>query len=253
MSKTLYRYRIWCITDSKYEYVWKESTESAPSQCPVNSSHSVNSSSATIVEKLDQNETRIIETGALVQGYFQAKCIDISVPAQTGWHDFDFSFKVAISLFSATFFGQNEHSNDEGEFLIAPDSVLGNIAQDVNSEATQIVVPSSMIPYLARGFYIKLSDGTNTNDLGIITAIDTSTNTITVETATTNSFLASNTQVKRTVKMIPHITLNKNMLYQIGLSKIGGSDIAANTTIRFRYKNNDGLAKNFNFLLEYLY
>lgn len=41
---TVYKYRIYCTTDQQWEYVW---SASAPSTCPINATHSVNSSSVS--------------------------------------------------------------------------------------------------------------------------------------------------------------------------------------------------------------
>jgi len=38
MADQVYKYRIWCNTDSKYEYQW---SETAITKCPVDTSHSV--------------------------------------------------------------------------------------------------------------------------------------------------------------------------------------------------------------------
>lgn len=51
----LLKYKIYCNTDSKYEYVWKESTDSAPTTCPANTSHSVNTSSVSVVLSQDSD------------------------------------------------------------------------------------------------------------------------------------------------------------------------------------------------------
>lgn len=51
----LYKYKIYCETDARWEYVWKESTEQAPSVCPVDPAHAVRLDSISIVEKLDQS------------------------------------------------------------------------------------------------------------------------------------------------------------------------------------------------------
>lgn len=48
-----YKYKIFCQTDNKYEYVIKESTEAAPSTCPVNTDHTCYANSAAIEDIID--------------------------------------------------------------------------------------------------------------------------------------------------------------------------------------------------------
>lgn len=45
---TVYKYRVWCSTDSKYEYVWGET---APTTCPTNTGHTIDGAQTVIVEK----------------------------------------------------------------------------------------------------------------------------------------------------------------------------------------------------------
>lgn len=47
----LYKYRIWCVTDSQFEYVTQDSNDPAPEVCPTNGSHQVDSVGIVIVEK----------------------------------------------------------------------------------------------------------------------------------------------------------------------------------------------------------
>jgi hypothetical protein len=44
----LNKYRVWCNTQSKYEFTWDEA---APTSCPTNGAHSIDSSKTSIVQK----------------------------------------------------------------------------------------------------------------------------------------------------------------------------------------------------------
>jgi hypothetical protein len=44
---TVNKYRVWCDTDSKYEYVW---AETAPTACPTDTGHTIDTSKTSIVE-----------------------------------------------------------------------------------------------------------------------------------------------------------------------------------------------------------
>ena len=44
---TVYKYRIWCVTDAKYEYTWGEDE---PTTCPANTAHTIDADKTTVVE-----------------------------------------------------------------------------------------------------------------------------------------------------------------------------------------------------------
>jgi hypothetical protein len=56
----LYQYKIYCETDSKWECLWLESTESAPTQCPVNTGHTVTAGSAAVVQEVDNSLQEVV-------------------------------------------------------------------------------------------------------------------------------------------------------------------------------------------------
>jgi hypothetical protein len=49
----LYQYKIFCDTDSRFEYVWKSETALAPTTCPVDTNHVCSVDSVAIHEVLD--------------------------------------------------------------------------------------------------------------------------------------------------------------------------------------------------------
>jgi hypothetical protein len=55
---TLKRYRIWCVTEEAYVYVWS-SGEDAPDACPNDSAHAVDTAQAVVVETVSRNETAV--------------------------------------------------------------------------------------------------------------------------------------------------------------------------------------------------
>ena len=68
---TLYKYRVWCEADSKWEYVWLEEGASEPSVCPVNTGHAITTNKTSVVETNKDDEVAIkgvsVEEGRLMQ------------------------------------------------------------------------------------------------------------------------------------------------------------------------------------------
>jgi len=47
---TLNKYRIWCDTDSKWEYQWADESDAVPTACPTDTGHSVDTAKTSVVE-----------------------------------------------------------------------------------------------------------------------------------------------------------------------------------------------------------
>jgi len=46
----LYKYHLWCVTESANKYVWEESTNSPPDKCPTNTAHTIDPTKTWIEE-----------------------------------------------------------------------------------------------------------------------------------------------------------------------------------------------------------
>lgn len=253
---TLCKYRFHCIDENTDVYT--DYKESAPTVCPNNNTHSMDLSTLVIVDIKKDNEVVVKEefgSGAM-GGKFQTSTLDIDItngPVEGGWKYADVVFPHPIAILSASWNHEAQHEGDEIEFVVAPNLTIGGLASNVDVGVTVIPVTASVIANAFVGAFIKLTDGTNTDELWRIKSIDSVNNTITIETATTHSFLSANTLVEIEVKMANEFILPKAGPYTVGQSKIGGSYIPANITIRARYKKNGSATGILGFVLEYLY
>jgi hypothetical protein len=248
MATDVYKYRVYCDTDSKYEYVW---AESEPTTCPANPvSHTIDQDKTVVVEVREDSQIKIKEEDTPTGAHYQARSFEIDVPAQTGSFSLDFSFPFPITLFSAEWINLSCSEGDVAQFQVAPDTVVGTLTSDMLSGSTAFT--GSQASYAEVGYYFELTDGTNTADMGRVVSVDD--DVVTCEYGSEYNFSASSpTYTKRTVKMVPHVYLQSQGRVQLGESKIGGSYIPANTNLRVVYQNNCGMAKTFSFLMEYLY
>ena len=188
-------------------------------------------------------------------GHYQCLSYELNITAQTGWTEKDISFPFSISLLAAFWINKSINEGDEVNFTVGENTVIGSITQDISASSTIITISKTVLDNVAIGYYISLTDGTNTDDVGRIISIDKETKQITVETPTTNSFLVSTpTYVRMTIKIVSHLRfVGDNVPIIIGESKIGASFIPANTILKAKYNNKSGTAKTFSFVLEYLY
>lgn len=245
----LYKWRVVCQTHGNV-YVW---SEIQPTTCPTNTADTIDSADTTIVETRDRNLVEIKEETTPTGGNFACETRSITANANetsTSIH----TWPYPISVLEVYFVSTADNTGDEIELIIGQNTTIGVITAAANSGNTTLTVSQTVIDYLYKGYYIRITDGTHTEDLGCVTAIDTVSKIITVQTALVNNYSASTpTYIQMTVKPIRNYIIGNPWMYSIGDSKIGGSYIPTGTTISVVYKNNSNTTKNLVTNIEFLY
>jgi hypothetical protein len=256
MSGKLIKYRLYCTTDNRWEFVWKEETEPAPTTCPTNTTHTINSSSVSIVDERAELKVQIQEESVETGGHFRLDNYYFTCPGNTTTY-YDFSIPINISVLSYKLVVQSNMADDQFGGVVSPDTTIGVITANVGPTDKIINVSSTVVQNAYIGMECNLFDGTNTDVLGFISDIDTQNNQITVQNSPVSSYLATTpTQVRIGIKMandvkIPKFTNGGYM--EVGSSKIGASHLPANTVTRVKYINNSSDTKECHVLYEYLY
>lgn len=249
-TNKLFEWNIFCDTEQT-NVIGFTNSEQHPELCFNNTTHVI-SQIPTLINKISNNNVRIIEEYKETGGYFQAKSVKFVCPVGVSTHDL--VWPIPISVLSLSFITTDDHIGDTISNIVAPNTIVGAITSDVNTSDTVINVSQTVIDYINLGFFINITDFVNSDNLGRVTFVDTINNTITVETPVTNTFLAATpTYIQMSVKTIHDYTIGNPGKYVIGKSKIGGSYLAANTTIRVEYTNNGGSSKDFFTTIEFLY
>ena len=283
MSKTYYKYKVHCTTENTNKYWILESTNTAPTTCPSNTSHSVNTNLTEIETVIADNIVTVKEELVATGGNFGCKSIKINAIKNTATSVTTF-FPYHISALAVRFVSKTEHQGDTIDLKVGENTIIGAITANVSPASAwtsqnytigQIVtythpifgsrvytciqntvsnevptnstywrhgfelsVASTVVNNAYVGYYIKLDDGTNINDVKRIISVDKTNNKIYVESNLTDSFLASTpTYIKQTVYMINDYEIGPTWEYTIGLSKIGGSYIPKDTIITIEYTN----------------
>ena len=249
-APTVYKYRIYCNTEAQNVYEW---AETAPTTCPNNTSHSINMNSISIIDKIASNEVKIQSESVPTGGNFRTETFKISSTG-AGVTTTQISWPFNVSLLLATCTCTPDNNGDKVTVEIPSDLTIGNITQDVSVNDTVINVSSSVTSNIAIGFYVSITDGANSDELGRVLAVNTINNTITVEAGSTNSYsAASPTLVAMTVRPIDNFEFGPVQTYNIGQSSLGASHIPANIPIVVKYTNNGSTPKTLIFNYEYLY
>ena len=53
------KYRLWCNTESKWEYIILEENENAPTTCPADPSHTIDTTKTSIIDSLEKANTKV--------------------------------------------------------------------------------------------------------------------------------------------------------------------------------------------------
>lgn len=271
-TKKINKYRVWCNDDSRWEELWLDENDGDPANCPTNATHVIDTTKTSVLETVSSqeviatiNEEVDSKTGGHYQGSTQHFDMTGSNAVNQGeWFEGYFSFPIPVSLLTLSFTSFPMNENDIIELDVFPNFHYGthlagnapiqNLAANVGVGESTLIGDAVCMEVFKTGYFISITDGTNTEDLGRVTGVNTSTGAITTEFPTANAYLATTpTKLLRTVKMGYNYKIQGTGRYALGQAKIGGSYIPAGTPFRFRYKNVTGGDKQFTFDLEYLY
>lgn len=248
---TIYKYRIYCDTEQQFVYTW---SETAPTKCPTNTNHLINSASITVVDEKSDNEITIKQESTPTGGNFRTETWSITAPAGPDvTTTVTRSWPLSISCMELKFISTAEHTGDLITIEVPKNKTCGTITAPVAPGNTIISVTQSAINVIAVGFFCSITDGTNTNNLGRILSIDKINKTITVETAATTAFaVGTPTLVQLTIQQVA-IEIGEPGTYVLGDSTIGGSYLPANEVVYVTYTNKGSQQKKLVMYYEYLY
>lgn len=232
---TVYQYKIYCNTESTYVEGWGQTP---PTQCYNNTGHTVNSGSVQIINAVASNTVSITEDKIAISR--TAKIFDGTVGhvAFGTTASYTFTFPVLLSFYSFQFITDASNTGDDFSIVVNEDTTLGLITADQIIGDTIIHAPAALMLYGLIGYHIKLTDGTNTNDLGMITDIDKVNNTVTTLNATTFAFSATNTLCKMTIKVLDNIRIGGAGIHKFCEDIIGGTVVPKGTVVKLYYTNN---------------
>ncbi len=196
------------------------------------------------------------DPATLTSGRFKAIGLKHDVPAGIGRTVSNFTFPYPVSLLSMEFAPLAECEGDQISISIEPETTIGAVTEDVSIGDTTFTVSSTALQYARLGDAIHITEGVTTNQVGYVSEVDTENSTITTSIPTTNAFTAADgVSIQLTTIVLDRVYLHGNGggVFSLGSSKIGGSYLPANNTIRFSYDNHEGSAKTFYTTLEVLY
>jgi hypothetical protein len=254
-QQVLVKYYYTCDSaDAVFE--WREESEGVPTKCKVDDAHTIVTNSIRVKDRRDPSITKIQEESEETQGNYGTESVQIDIPAGSvgdvhieevpAW-DFD------INVMSFSYKSEETHSGDYMNAFVAKDTDIGPLIADVSAGTITFSAVAATIAYMQKGYFLKLDDGTNTDDLGVITDVDTVNNTVTTKSATTNAFLAATPTKFLISRKMMHRIIGGPWNYSIGKDKIGSSFLQAGMVVTIEYTNNSTDAKTLIVDVNYLY
>ena len=232
---TVYRYKIYCNTEATYV---QGLLETEPTVCFNNSGHSINVNSIQIIETISQNLVSVKEDKVNIQRNTWVDDIPILDVAPGETKIVSYTFPFIVSLYSFMFVPDSTNKGDNVSIIANENTTMGLIGADITAGATTLLAPIGLLTYGMVGLWLIITDGTNTDDLGMILAIDKVTGIVTFQTAAVHNFSSTNTLVKMTVKVMNAIRIGGPGVYRFFDDVIGGAPIPTGTVVKFKYTNN---------------
>lgn len=232
----VYKYRIYCNTEAQNVYEW---AETEPTTCPNNTAHDVNLNSISIMDQQGPSLFTIKEETTPTGGHYRAETRKINADAGPNvTTSMEYSWPFDISVLAIYLLPDATTADDILTVTIGPDMVYGVVPQDITAGSTVIPVSASVMSNIKKGYYVTIDDGTNSDAVGRVIAVNTADSTITVETPTAHAFDSANlVLVKVSVRPVDNLELVSGLQYSLGMKKIGGSYIPANTIVKVDYVN----------------
>jgi len=287
---TIYKWKIWCITDSKDEFVWSEVN---PERCPTNSSHVIDPE-PIIIDQVSQQIMKIKEETIQTGGNFGCSTVKIICDPNTTtfkqiWWD------IPISVLNVNVISKEENRNDILNISVGKNTIIGAITSAITSATTWVVqnyiigdkviydhpsygsrtytcitdtinaeLPTNLI-YWRRGYEIPVNNTVIDNSfigvyLAITDGIDTN-NLGQLISKTANSIYVtesplinfSSGYIMQSIYMIKDYIFDEPWNVDISSKKIGGTYIPQDTIVTLEYTNNTTASKTMVGKYEFLY
>lgn len=249
-TSTITKYKIYCITEDCWKYKWDTNPIT---KCPDDTTHNVNPDSVLIDDVITNNtvivssEPDVYKTGGhyrTTTAHFMANPNSVTI------HETTFPYPIALSC--VQIHASAENIGDIVDCCAPPPTVVGILTQPAQIDSTVLFVSPTVIANVAVGYYITLTDGTNTDECGAIISIDANNGTIKIENKLGNNY-NQNTFVKMAIYFIKDYYINIAGFHKFAYNKIGSSYLPENTVGRIYYKNNSQNQKMFCLMTEFFY
>jgi len=231
---TVYLYKLWCITEGTWKYVYGDS---APTVCPTDTSHTIDTNSITIEEIISPDiiTTRLSQTDLLNENTAITVERGFNIPVTAGETISSKveSFPFDIDLVAGFVQYKDAVWGDYIEISAMPlgDASIGTLAADALAGDTVITVDNDAYQNLRLGNFVLI--GTDTTEYRI-TSMDDSTNQLALESGLSVAHSIGDS-IKMRRKILEKYWINTSEKYQLGMCVPQASGLSMVMQIEAKY------------------
>lgn len=219
------KYSIFCNDENRSIFVWGDTP---PTACPSSENHTIDDAKTELVEAY-ANEMRVRQKqigGDNPDSYRQ-----FAFYAEVGAHsavDIPLDFKIDINLFSVHITTSGRCVGDSYDVHVNRDTPIGVVTAD--SKTSTVHVSPTVVQHAVRGYFVNFNGGTRY----MITAVDSGSNTITIDGTVATS---AGSVVSITYYMIKDKVIIRDMDERMGNDIIGSVPITTSMIGCVTYRN----------------
>lgn len=258
-QNSVYKYQIYCITEGKFVQGYGEQS---PTTCYHDTTHTINPNSVQVLDLIGPN-TVISVDASPADGNFQISNIEFEIPpnptgnTQIIYKTITYPFDLYLWQMSIT--PPFVCVGDILSLIIGKDTPIGYLTQPALAGQTTLSVSSTVITYVYRGYQLGITlDPTAQpivyEDLDMITHIDKTNSTITVQKPLSVSYPAG-AVLLLSLYPLKEVVLDTYQRFVLGAKGTKAKLIPANTPITIKYTDNTVNAEPLKlyFLIEYYF
>jgi hypothetical protein len=249
------KWRVYCIDEASFVEGFLPSGSTCTT-CFNNTTHSVNNSSISITETVTPNTVLIsTQNPGETSGYYRRERKKMTIaagPDVITTQIISFKYPVGMLAFNVDIATANE--GDVFDALVAPInfSPVGVLTANASAGACALTVNSGALAYLKIGFNLVLFSSSNVKEEAQeIIAINTTNNTITLESGITGNYVTGN-YISFFITRCKNYHMNCSESITMGnflRSSLFGTTLQA----QLRYTNKSNIEKTFVYGIDYLF
>ena len=246
---TVYKYRLFCESENTLVTCWNTIQ---PTVCPNDNTHTINSNSITIIEKISRQNVSIIQSEpGFTNGFYKVEGWSFNIPANSSAYN-DISWSYNIAVMTINLLPSSDNIGDTVNAYAGPDTIIGINTQTLNQNVSVINVNSTVLENIRHGYTVSVVNNSQNINMGECISIDIENSRITCNTTSSESIVPG-AYIKVSRNVIKNITFTTNNIVNLANKNVSSTAFPANTVARMHYTNNSNTAKTFFYCAEYAY
>ena len=252
---TWYNWRVIITATQQPAFILRLDTQGAPTIGP--NGEAIDTSQSRVVDYRKDNSISIQEMHTITGQRYQIRHLKVIAAAGPGvTTTYDASLPFDINLICVKNFITTDMGGDTVSWVIAPETIVGTLAQNSSISDTVFHVSSTVITNADISWRVRIIDSSNPanyEDVGTINSIDSANSTLTLSAGATQAHTSGDyialTGIYCNALELPP----KEFILEMGLEIPRVAYVLANRVIRCEYTNNTNAQKTLYCYYSYYY